>query len=262
MKCREICNRLEAEFPKDKAYSWDNVGLLVGSKDVDVKKIFVTVDATDNTIEKANQQGADLIVCHHPLIFSPLKTVTSENFISNRVIKLIQSDINLFAMHTNYDVLNMADVVAEKLELHDYRPLEITSDDENIGIGKIGKLPMEMTLNEIAEFVKDRFILPGVNVFKADSLDLDTKISEIAVLPGSGKSAIETVIRNGIKVYITGDIGHHDGLDSASRGLSIIDAGHYGLEHVFIEDMVQVLRKLLPGIEVLGDDITHPYYCI
>lgn len=262
MKCKEVCNRLEGAFPRDKAYSWDNVGLLVGNNDAQVNKIYLAVDATDKVINEAKLQGADMILCHHPLIFSPLKTVTSDNFISNRVMNLIRADINLYAMHTNYDVINMADVVAGKLELKNHKPLEITSEEGNIGLGKIGNLPYEMTLKEIAEYVKLKFNLPGLNVFQSDLLDANEKIIEIAVLPGSGKSAIETVIRNGIKVYITGDIGHHEGLDSASRGLSIIDAGHYGLEHVFVEDMINVLRDLLPEVEVVGEKVNHPFYCI
>lgn len=262
MKCKEICSRLEEKFPKDKAYSWDNVGLLVGGSESEIKKIYLAVDATDKVIKEAKLQGADMILCHHPLIFTPMKTVTSDDFISNRVINLIQADINLYAMHTNYDVINMADVVAKKLGLINYRPLEITSEEENVGLGKIGELPFEMTLVEIAEYVKEKFDLPGVNVFQADVLNTDAKISEIALLPGSGKSAIETVIREGIKVYITGDIGHHEGIDSSSRGLSIIDAGHYGLEHVFVGDMEEILSELLPKVEVVCEKINHPFYCV
>ncbi len=262
MKCKEICDKLEDIFPKGKAYSWDNVGLLVGNKDLEVKKIYVAVDATDRIIEEAKLKGADMILCHHPLIFSPLKTITSDNFISNRVINLIRSDIGLYAMHTNYDVINMADIVATKLQLKDQKPLEITDFEENIGLGKIGNLPFEMTLKEIAEYVKEKFKLPGVNVFQAGALEDQEKICKIAVLPGSGKSAIETVINSDIKVYITGDVGHHEGLDSASRGLSIIDAGHYGLEHVFVEDMVSILNKTLPDVEVVWEEIKHPFYCI
>lgn len=262
MKCKEICNLLEKYIPKDKAYSWDNVGLLVGKINKNIKKIYIAVDATDEIIECAIKEKADMILCHHPLIFSPLKTVTDEEFISNRVVELLGNGINLYAMHTNYDVIRMADVVADKLELSNQEPLEYTSLEENLGLGKVGELPEAMSLTEIAQYVKGKFSLPGLNVFPVGATVNNEKIKQIAVLPGSGKSAIETVINKGIKVYITGDIGHHDGVDSASRGLSIIDAGHYGLEHVFLEDMEQLLKEILPEVEVVSEKIKHPFYCV
>lgn len=262
MKCKEICNVLELNIPLETACSWDNVGLLIGRDYVDVKKIYVALDATDSVIVDAISKGAEMIVAHHPMIFSPLKNITSNEFIGNRAINLIRNDISFYAMHTNYDVIRMADVVAVKLGLKNTQPLEYTAIEDNQGLGKIGELPYPMTLSEIAYYIKDTFGLPGVNVFPADQIVEDEKISQIAILPGSGKSAIETVIKAGIKVYITGDIGHHEGVDSASRGLSIIDAGHYGLEHVFVEDMKMVLSHLLPGVEIVGEEIKHPFYCI
>lgn len=281
MKCRELCNILEQHIPVSRACDWDNVGLLVGHMDKEIKKIYIAVDATDEVINKAQLSEADMILVHHPLIFSPLKAVTSEQFISNRVVDIIRGDMNLYAMHTNYDVVRMADVVSDRLALTSQRPLELTSVDTGEGLGKIGDLPKAMTLKEIATYVKDRFGLPGVQVFPAVSemknginareevsAELnsntinDKTYSTIAVLPGSGKSAIETVVAMGIEVYITGDIGHHEGIDSASRGMSIIDAGHYGLEHVFIEDMKAIIEDLLPTVEVLTEDVKHPYYIV
>lgn len=262
MKCKEVCKILEHNIPLEKAYSWDNVGLLVGRDYIDIQKIYVALDATDLVIVDAISKGADMIIAHHPMIFSPLKNITSKEFIGNRVINLIRNDISLYAMHTNYDVIRMADVVSAKLALVNTQPLEYTAIEDNQGLGKIGELPFPMTLNEIATYVKESFNLPGVNVFPADEIEENEKISQIAILPGSGKSAIETVIKAGIKVYITGDIGHHEGVDSASRGLSIIDAGHYGLEHVFVEDMKLVLSHLLPGVEIVGEEVKHPFYCV
>ena len=78
---------IEGTYPKEAALAWDNVGLLVGRTEKEVKRIYVALDATDEIIEAAIRGNADMLVTHHPLIFSPLKTVTDEHFISNRVVK-------------------------------------------------------------------------------------------------------------------------------------------------------------------------------
>jgi len=97
MLCREIIDVIEGTYPKEAALAWDNVGLLVGRTEKEVKRIYVALDATDEIIEAAIRGNADMLVTHHPLIFSPLKTVTDEHFISNRVVKLLQHDISYYA---------------------------------------------------------------------------------------------------------------------------------------------------------------------
>ncbi|MFI3208171.1 MAG: Nif3-like dinuclear metal center hexameric protein, partial [Eubacteriales bacterium] len=101
MKCKELIERMENDFPVEKAYDWDNVGLLAGRDDKEIKKIYVALDATDDVIKEAIEWGADMLLTHHPLIFSPLKKINNQNFIANRIIKLIQADISYYAMHTN-----------------------------------------------------------------------------------------------------------------------------------------------------------------
>ena len=134
MLCREIIDVIEGTYPKEAALAWDNVGLLVGRTEKEVKRIYVALDATDEIIEAAIRGNADMLVTHHPLIFSPLKTVTDEHFISNRVVKLLQHDISYYAMHTNYDVLGMAELSGKMMELVQAEPLEVTIPENNQGI--------------------------------------------------------------------------------------------------------------------------------
>ena len=101
MLCRDIINVIENTYPKQAALEWDNVGLLVGRTEKEVEKIYVALDATDEVIDAAIASGADMLVTHHPLIFSPMKKITDEHFIGNRVVKLLQHDISYYAMHTN-----------------------------------------------------------------------------------------------------------------------------------------------------------------
>ena len=101
MKCREICALIEQEYSREYACDWDNVGLLAGRQDKEVKKILLALDATDEVIEKATDLQADLLITHHPMIFSPIKRVTDGDMTGRRLITLIQKDISYYAMHTN-----------------------------------------------------------------------------------------------------------------------------------------------------------------
>ena len=112
MKCREIIEILETLAPKSCACDWDNPGLLAGRIDKDVKKILLTLDADDAAVERAKEIGADMLLSHHPLIFKPVKHVSDEDFIGRRLVSLIQSDVSYYAMHTNFDILGMADLSA------------------------------------------------------------------------------------------------------------------------------------------------------
>lgn len=265
MLCRDIINRLEQRYPTSFACEWDNVGLLVGSKDKEVRKVFVALDLTEDVIEQAISMGAQMIVTHHPLIFSPLKQVTDEQFISARVIRLIQEDISYYAMHTNYDVLGMADLAAEMIDLQEPEVLEVTyegMDDAGKarveGIGRVGTLPFEMTLKECCEFIKERFDLECVKIFG----DEDQKMKRAAISPGSGKSMIGISLEKGAEVLITGDIDHHEGIDAVAQGMAIMDAGHYGIEHIFIRDMKEFLEREFKELEVKEATIQHPFHIL
>lgn len=257
MNCREIMEILEAQSPLSYACDWDNVGLLAGSPAKEIKKIYIALDALDETVEEAVFMGADLLLTHHPLIFKGIKKITTEDFIGRRLIKLIQNDIAYYAMHTNFDVKGMADLSAAMLGLENTKVLDVTvfENDREEGIGRIGNLMEPMTLEHLVRFVKAAFSIEKVKVFG----EANKRLKRAAVSPGSGKSEIRHAIAKGADVLITGDIDHHDGIDAAACGLCIIDAGHYGLEHIFINYMEDYLRRCCEDVEIISQDIMFPY---
>lgn len=260
MQCREIQHIIEERYPKSAALSFDNVGLQAGRNEKEVHTIMVALDATGSVIEAAIEAGVDMLVTHHPLIFSPLKSITDENFISRRLLRLIQQDICYYAMHTNYDVLGMAQLSQKALGLENAEVLDVTAEISGKleGIGKVGNLPKKMTLKECCEYVKQRLGLENVRVFG----NLDTIVEKMAICPGSGKSTIIPAIEKEADVLVTGDIGHHDGLDAIEQGLCIIDAGHYGTEHIFIEDMSMFLKEKLENVNIISESISSPFQVI
>lgn len=261
MKCREIIEQLNKLAPETIACSWDNPGLLAGRFEKEVKKIYLALDADDPVIEEAVKAGADMLITHHPLIFKSLKQINDGDFIGRRIIRLIQADISCYAMHTNFDSAPgcMADLAAKKIGLTGAEVLEKEGEWEGTayGIGKTGHLAVPMTLSELAEQVKERFSLPFVTVY--GDLESKKKLSFCAVSPGSGRSMVSSALQAGVQVLITGDIGHHEGIDSVAGGMAVIDAGHYGLEHIFAEFIEEYLRENLNGsIQIMKAPVVFP----
>ena len=124
MTCGEIIAQIEKDYPTSCALEWDNVGLLAGRMDKEVKRVYIGLDATDPVIREAADKGADLLLTHHPLLFHGINRVTDQDFLGNRVLNLIRSDISYYAMHTNYDVVRMAQLAAARLGWKGARPLE------------------------------------------------------------------------------------------------------------------------------------------
>ena len=260
MECKKVIELLEKQSPKSYACDWDNVGLLVGREDKEVQKIYIALDATDEAIEEAIANGADMLLTHHPMIFKGMKRVTQEDFIGRRIIRLIQNDMVYYAMHTNFDVMGMADLAADYLGISDTRVLEITSVSETgeEGIGRYGSLKKEMTVRECCEEVKQAFSLENVKVFG----DLERKVKTAAISPGSGKSVISNALQAGVDVLITGDIDHHEGIDAVAQNMTVIDAGHYGVEHIFIPYMEQYLKREAKELEIAVQPLTFPFQII
>ena len=260
MQCKEIMQVIEAAYPRSAALDFDNVGLLAGRDGKEVNRVYLALDATDAVIDRAIEAGADMLITHHPLIFSPMKRVTDEDFIGRRVVKLIQSDIAYYAMHTNYDVLGMATLSEKILGIKNSQVLDVTmcEDGNEEGIGRVGDLEKPMTLEECCVYVKHKLKLGSLKVFG----DMNGTVSRLAVSPGSGKSAVAPAIAKGADVLVTGDIGHHDGLDAVEQGLAVIDAGHYGTEYIFIDDMKHFLEDKLPVLDIMTTPIVHPFQVI
>ena len=99
MKLRNLIDKIESKYPTNLAYSWDNVGLLVGEYEKEVKKILVTLEANEKVVDEAIQKGVDLIITHHPFIFSKINRVNSGDLKGRLILTLIKNDISLYSMH-------------------------------------------------------------------------------------------------------------------------------------------------------------------
>ena len=154
----------------------------------------------------------------------------------------------------------MADAAADALGLQHCEVLDITYEDEisKEGIGRIGRLTHKMSLTDMAQHCKKAFAIDSVRVYG----ESDTEIETVAIVPGSGKDYIDIALAKKADVFITGDIGHHNGLDALEQGLSIIDAGHYGVEKLFVPYMEEFFANQMPDLTVVKAVQGNPFFVI
>lgn len=262
MTAKELITKLEEIFPVEKAENWDNPGLQTGRRNKEIKKVFIALDATAQVIAEAGEWGTDFLLTHHPVTIDGIKKVSSDTLTGRRFMELVQKDICCYAMHTNYDIVEMAPLAGEMMKLQKPEILVKTGVDpataEYEGLGRVGSLVRPITLEECADIVKTIFKLDSVRVYG----DSEQVVQRVAISPGSGKSMVEPAIKAKAQVLISGDIGHHDGLDAVDSGLAVIDAGHYGLEHIFINQMTNYLKKNIKGLEIRSAKLASPFQVI
>lgn len=260
MRTSEFIKALEQLAPPEYAEGWDNVGLLTGSLKRDVHKVYLALDANGMAVENAVREDCDMIVTHHPLLFSAIKSIREDDFIGRRLLMMIENRINYYAMHTNFDVAVMADLAADYLKLKNIMPLAMVRETAGglKGIGCVGEYEETISLADLAANVKEVFDLPQVRYYG----DPHGIIKRIAVCPGSGKGMDREALAAGAQVFVTGDVDHHFGLDCVEKGLWVIDAGHHGLEHVFVTFMEQWMSERFPELEVVTDRNASPFYVV
>ncbi|WP_319204162.1 Nif3-like dinuclear metal center hexameric protein [uncultured Ilyobacter sp.] len=197
MRLSEITKKLEKAFPKNMAESWDNVGLLIGEKNKDVKKIQISLDATDRVIEEAVKNKADLIITHHPLIFSPLKAINDSTLLGKKIMKLIKNDIALYSMHTNLDSAEngLNRYIAEIIGAKESKIIA----ENHLDIYKLSVYVPKENYQEIIKKVRET----GISIEEYDDVSYSTECLER--YRRSGEDNVYTV--NNIKVEVIGEKG-------------------------------------------------------
>ena len=158
-KVKDITAVIEQFAPLSIQENWDNSGLCIGSPEAPVTSILLGLDCTPELVDEAIACGADMIVTHHPLIFSGLKKITPENIVGEAVIKAIKAGISIYAAHTNADkvIAGVSGAMAARLGLKNVQILD--EDGEGTGLGVVGDLPEPISAEEAIALVKGRFSL-------------------------------------------------------------------------------------------------------
>lgn len=248
MIAKKIISSLEEKYPKVLAEEWDNVGLLLGDIKKEIKRVQLSIDATQKAIDRAVENEVDMIITHHPFIFKGLKSIDLSSVMGKKIKTLIKNDINIYSLHTNLDSAKggLNDYILNLLGVEESRVIEKNRADETCGIGRIYKLEKECSLEEYIEFLKQKLELESVRLTTQDE---SVKIKRIALINGSAMSYWRKVKTLGADLFITGDVGYHEALDAQESGLSVVDIGHFESEQHF--------SKLLKiHLETLGVEVT------
>ena len=223
MKLKEIINLIEKWAPLELAEDFDNVGLILGDENVEVKKALITLDTLENVVDEAVENKCDLIISFHPIIFDGLKKITTNTYVKRVISKSIKNNINIYAIHTNLDnhPKGVNFQISKYLNLNNTKIL-IPKIDCKGGMGMIGELHKPAPEKEFLNYVKG---IMKTSLIKHSTF-LNKKIKKVAVLGGSGSFAIEEAIKAGADCFITADLKYHDYFRAENKIL-LLDIGHY-----------------------------------
>lgn len=250
--CGDIADFMEELAPARLAEEWDNVGLLVGSTQTEVRRVLLAMDVTADVLDEAAGMKAELIITHHPFIFKGLKNLREENPKGRLAAGLIRNGIGVFCAHTNLDVAEggVNDVLARKLGLKDtvnfkdYGPPDGAGGRH--GLGKVGFLEERLPLAQFVESVKAALDISHVRV----TGDAGAGVKKAAVFCGSFDDDLVALERHKPDVLVTGDVKYHTAVDALQVGSCLIDAGHFNTEKVMLPVLAGLLENRFPGISV------------
>lgn len=230
---REIARVIEEYAPLELAEEWDNVGVLVDCGG-NISSVMVTLDITADVVAEADEKGCGLIVAHHPVIFRPMRRIAHQDV----VYRMVKKNISAICAHSNLDaaVGGVNDILAAIFGIAEPRNFA--------GMGRIGALREAVSARQIAEICTTKF---GAHVRMVDA---GKPVTTLAVLGGSGGGLLEEAIAAGADCLLTGEADHHDAIDAAAAGVSLVVAGHFHTEFPVVPVMADRLLKRFPAMRV------------
>jgi dinuclear metal center YbgI/SA1388 family protein len=246
---KDILKVLEVFAPVRLKMDFDNVGLLVGYSENHVDRILVSLDITNEVIDEAIHEKAQLIVSHHPLFFS-VKSVTDTNLTGRKITKLLSNQISAICMHTNLDAATggVNDALADAAGLVNPALLAEEVFDENgkpYSYGRVGFLAEPARLGDYLRRIK--------NNMKADSLryyDAARDVYKVAIVGGSGGDYLKNALEHDCDTLLTADIKYDVFLEAKELGINLIDGGHFYTENVVTPVLEKTLKESFPDINV------------
>ncbi len=225
LKLKEIYQFLDDLSPFSLQETWDNSGLIIGNLEDDIKKVYISIDLDETMLIYIEENS--LIITHHPLIFSPLKTINYDSYSTKLLRILIKKNISLISMHTNIDKTHLNKFVAKEI-----LGLEVIDSLDYISYANVND-----TFSNFANKISSKLNLPYLKYVKCNE-----EVKKVALVTGAGMSLLNDVKAD---CFITGDIKYHDAMEAKTRGISLIDIRHYESEKHFSSLMKGLIAEYL-----------------
>ncbi len=243
MKVFEVCELIENIAPLSLAESWDNVGLLTGSYNADIKGVVIAVDLTDNVINDSIAKNCNMIITHHPALFEPLHSLKDNDYVSNLLMKCIKNNINVYSAHTNMDMSDMG-INFEMANRLGIVPQRFLSD----GLGVFGYYNGNL----------DEILLKICKITNEDQpktyypKNAEKAIKNIvAFISGSGGRIEEVISRSaelGVTAVISSEFKHNIILELLAKNIAVIQIGHFESEVIFVDIIYNFLKNIINNL--------------
>ncbi|MDR2162607.1 MAG: Nif3-like dinuclear metal center hexameric protein [Clostridiales Family XIII bacterium] len=266
IKNKELIEAIEGAFPPGLQEEWDNCGWQIDllGPDGDAARALVALEITSDVVREADELGADVIVEHHPLFFGKFASIDASpsaiGAAGAYAASLIRAGISVYAAHTNFDTAagGMNDALARAFGLTGITgfPAPGSGDAGGEGgkwrhsMGRKGMAPGR--LRTFADFCAEAETVFGMEGRLRTVGDPDAEIRSVALCGGAGGDFVPDAIGEGVGLYITSDVKHHEAQWAREKGLCLIDGGHWGTEKIFTPVMASFLRgKFGSSLEVV-----------
>lgn len=253
MTMKEIEGILNEIAPLQLQESWDNSGVQIDVGRPYIQKVLVCLEITREIVAEAIDQDVDLIVTHHPLMFRGVKKIDRSTPLGEYLLELIFAGISVYSSHTSFDTAmgGNNDDLASRLGLRDVEELEGV-------LGRTGYLTQPMKLKDLAVLVDEALDHPGGIKVAGNP---ETTVEKVGLCTGAAGEFYREALAQACQVYISGDVKHHDAQDARESGICVIDAGHFGTEQIFVENMAAQIREKCGGqLTVLESKVNvNPY---
>ena len=235
----DVVKYLDETFHPEYQEDYDNSGFLLGNGVDEYRGALVALDLTDEVLAEAKAANVNLIVTHHPLIFSGVKRITDSNALGRLIMGLLQSHMAVYAAHTNLDNLydGVNGILSSKLGLADCRILKPSGSDAEVGAGMVGELAEPMATDAFLLKVKQLTGMPTVRYAGGPR-----QVRRVALCGGAGSFLIADALAAGADIYLTADLKYHD-FQRATDSMTLADIGHYESEQFAKEIISRAILK-------------------
>jgi len=249
----EVCGYLDQLAPVELAEDWDNVGLLVGRGSVRVHRMLTCLTLTPDVAAEAVEQGVQLVVSHHPVLFRGAKTISDQTTEGRMLLGLIEAGVAVYSPHTRFDSAHhgINQRLAEGFGLADIAAIRPSESLRDVGSGRAGCLPSPMPLDDFLSVVRDTC---GATYLEYSG-ETDAIVRQVGVACGSAAEFLEDAVALGCDTFVTGEARFHSALEARSRGVNLILMGHYSSERPAMEWLAEKLGRDFSGLDVQASGV-------